>query len=63
MPISKWFFMPFFLAILTVGMVNIFRGSDYLWYDASCVITGVIGLVAIVISDYLGKRNANKTEV
>jgi hypothetical membrane protein len=61
--ISKWFFIPLFLTILIVGIVNIYRGDSYLWYDAVCIIIGVIGLVSIVIGDYLEKRNDDKIKV
>lgn len=63
MLISKWFLVPLLLAILTVGVVNIYRGSECLYYDVSCIITGIIGLGAIVGIGYMEKRNANKIKV
>lgn len=68
MPISKWFLVPLFLAILTVGVVNIYRNYsnvDYtwVWYDVSCIVTGILGIVFITVTGYLEKRNENKIKV
>jgi predicted RND superfamily exporter protein len=65
MRISKWIFIPIFIAILTVGVVNIFLDYPNNWvgYDISCILIGLVGLGIIVTFSYLEKKNANKAKV